>query len=75
MEASLGDVIGKPITPLISSTALQSRCKTTAQRKAQPPLRAAETCQNAPELVRAVVGCSAGWAARPWILYTSLLFC
>jgi hypothetical protein len=32
--------------------------------KAQPPLRAAENFQNAPDLVRAAVGCSAGWAAR-----------
>ncbi len=31
--------------------------------KAQPPLRAAENCQNAPDLVRAAVGCSEGWAA------------
>jgi hypothetical protein len=29
--------------------------------KAQPPLRAAESCQNAPDLVRAAVGCSGGW--------------
>jgi hypothetical protein len=60
------DRIGKPLLRSgsgISCAPPMPLCRGAPNGKAQPPLRAAENGQNAPDLVRAAVGCSGGWAA------------